>query len=188
MLLRSGHRMRFFTIAGLMISAIVVLGIINQSASVEIGWREAAHNAPPELMQQVVEENLSSDFKGDSGRMKVLQIQRSGQSKPLFLIDSRIANEANQSAGNPLCGASGCQFFGYVSTQNNRYQRVLAAYFNPRLPPKIQLFDITHRLQNGLPVLTVNQLEDKQIRQFIFAFNGKFYELVETQLLPKVYE
>ena len=188
MLFRSGHRMRFFTIVGLIIGAIVMLGVINQSASVELGWREAARSAPPGLMQQVIQENLSSNFKGDSGRMKIWQIRRSGQSKPLFLIDSRIANEADQPTENPLCGTSGCQFFGYVSTQNNHYQRVLVAYFNPRLPPKISLFDIADKLQNGLPVLTVNQLENKQIRQFIFAFNGKSYDLIETQLLPKVYE
>ncbi|WP_448287529.1 hypothetical protein [Phormidesmis priestleyi] len=45
-----------------------------------------------------------------------------------------------------------------------------------------------NKLQNGLPVLTVNQLENKQIRQFIFAFTGNSYELVETHLLSKVYE
>ncbi len=187
MLLRS-RRARRFTIVGLLIGAIVWLGVMNQSASVELGWREASRSAPSGLMQQVVQENLSSEFKGDSGRMKIWRIQRSGQSKPLFLVDSRIANEAEQPTTNPLCGASGCQFFGYIPAQNNRYQRVLAAYFNPRLPPKISLFDVTDKLQNGLPVLTVNQLEKRQIRQLIFAFKETSYELIETQLLPDIYE
>jgi hypothetical protein len=167
-------------------STIAVLAM--KSASVETGWQEAARSAPPGLIQQVAKENLSSDFAGDIGRMKVWKIFQSRQSKPLFLIDTHITNEATQLYGNPLCGAMGCKFLGYVSTAKNQYQQVLANYFKPQLPPKISLIEPTPTIRNGLPTLKVNQLERKQVKQTMLAFDGKRYEVVETQLLPKVYE
>lgn len=180
-------RFRLIGLVGLiLISTIAVLAM--KSASVETGWQEAARSAPPGLMQQVVQENLSAGFTGDTGQMKVWRILQSGQSKPLFLIDTRSTNEATHPGENPLCGALGCQFFGYLSTAKDRYQRVLSEYFKPQLPPKVSLIEPSQTVQNGLPILKINQLEGKQVKQMIFAFNGKTYDVVETHLLPKVYE
>ena len=80
------------------------------------------------------------------------------------------------------------RFLGYISAGKNQYHRVFAAYLKPQLPPKVSLIAPTETIQNGLPTLKVNQLEGRQIRQLMFAFNGADYNVVNTQLLPKVYE
>lgn len=180
-------RLRFIAIVSLILaSTIAVLAM--KSASVETGWQEAARSAPPGLMQQVVQENLSSDFAGDVERMRVWRISQSGQSKPLFLVDTRSINGATRPNENPLCGALGCKFLGYVSATKDRYQQVLANYLKPQLPPKISLIEPTSTIRNGLPTLKINQLEGKQVKQSVLGFNGKEYEVVETHLLPKLYE
>lgn len=180
-------RFRLVAIVSLILtSTIAVLAM--KSASVETGWQNSARSAPPGLMQQVVKENLSSDFTGDTGRMKVWRIFQTGQSKPLFLVDTRSMNEANHPHENPLCGALGCKFLGYVSTAKEQYQQVFANYLKPQLPPKVPLIEPTPTIRNGLPTLKINQLEGRQVKQSVLAFNGKGYEIVETQLLPKVYE
>lgn len=182
-------RLRFRLIAFVSLILVGMIAVLAmKSASTEAGWQEAARSAPSGLMQQVTKENLSSDFAGDIGRMKVWKIVQSGQSKPLFLIDTHITNEATQPYGNPLCGAMGCKFLGYISTAKNQYQQVLANYFKPQLPPKVPLIEPTSTIRNGLPTLRVNQLESKQVKQTTLAFDGERYEVVETQLLPKVYE
>ncbi|MGG6269005.1 hypothetical protein ACQ4M3_30735 [Leptolyngbya sp. AN03gr2] len=180
-------RFRFIAIVSLILASTIAI-LAMKSASVETGWQEAARSAPPGLMQQVIRENLSSDFTGDAGRMKVWRIVQSGQSKPLFLVDTRSMNEASHPHENPLCGAMGCKFLGYVSTTKDRYQQVFANYLKPQLPPKVPLIEPTPKIQSGLPTLKINQLEGRQVKQSVLAFNGKEYEVVETQLLPKMYE
>jgi len=180
-------KFQFIAFAGLiLVGAIAVFAM--KSASVETGWQEAARSAPPGLMQQVVKENLSSDFAGDTGRMRVWRVFQTGQSKPLFLVDTRSKNEANQPHQNPLCGALGCKFLGYVSTAKDQYQQVLANYLKPQLPPEVPLIEPTPTIRSGLPILKINQIEGRQVKQSVLAFDGKGYEVVETQLLPKVYE
>lgn len=177
-------RFRFITFASLILAGtIAVLAI--KSAAGEMGWQTAAQSAPPGLMQQIIQENFKLGFAGNTAPMKVWKIMRSVQAKPLFLIDTRTGKQAH---ANPLCGALGCQFLGYIPVGNNHYQRVLTAYFKPQLPPHIALIEPTPSIHNGLPTLKINQLEGKQIRQLTFAFNGKVYSTVESQLLPKVYE
>jgi hypothetical protein len=150
----------------------------------ESGWQHASEAAPPGLMEQVVRENISPNAQVNSGQMKIWKIQRSGQPAPMYLIDSRVASSATTS---PLCGASGCAFFGYVR-QGEGYRRVFASYLDPRLPPNIPLFELVNHSSNGLPVLKINQLEGNQSQQLTLTFNGQMYEVTETQLLPQRYE
>lgn len=180
-------RFRLMAFVSLILAGTIAV-LAMKSASTETGWQEAARSAPPGLIQQVIKENLSPDFTGGVGRMKVWKLFQSGQSKPLFLIDTRSTNEATHPQENPLCGALGCKFLGYISTAKNRYQQVLDHYLKPQLPPKVSLIEPSSTIRNGLPTLKINQLNGKQIKQLTFAFNGKGYEIVEIQVLPKVYE
>lgn len=153
----------------------------------ESEWRHAAETAPPGLMEQMVQENINPNDPVNPGQMRIWKIQHSGQPEPIYLIDARIANPATSSQPNPLCGASGCAFFGYAR-QGNGYRRVFASYLDPRLPPNVPLFELANRLSHQLPVLKVNQLMGNQIHQLTLTFNGQMYEVTETQVLPQRYE
>jgi hypothetical protein len=184
------NKLKWFSLGAIALIAIVVVlsavGLADRQASAnDAAWSYAAQSAPSELMTQVRAEHLSPDAAVDTGRMKVWKIQQSGQTQPLYLIDSRVADAANST--NPLCGASGCAFFGYLVTASN-YQQVLNIYLDPRLPPHIALIEVINTLQSGLPVLKVNQLEGDRIQQLTLTFDGTQYQVTDTQLSPQRYE
>jgi hypothetical protein len=152
-------------------------------------WQLAKDAAPAELMAQVIQENLQPGMLVDTAQMKVWQVQQADQKVPLYLIDTRVANAAEQPQGNPLCGVQGCLFLAYIPAGSGHYQQVLSIYLNPHLPPQITLLQPEEDfLESGLPCLTANQLEHHKIRTTRFCFNGSNYEILDSQLLPKVYE
>ena len=184
------NKLKWFSFGAIALIAIAVAlsatGLADRQASANnAAWNFAAQSSPSGLMTQVRAEHLSPDAAVDTGQMKVWKIQQSGQTQPLYLIDSRVANAA--SSTNPLCGASGCAFFGYLATASN-YQQVLNIYLDPRLPPHVALIDATDELQSGLPVLKVNQLEGDRIQQLTLTFDGTQYQVTDTQLSPQRYE
>jgi hypothetical protein len=171
-----------------LISAIAFL-LPSPQATSQPQWQLAKDAAPVELMAQVLQENLQPGTTLDAGQMKVWKVQQADQNVPLYLIDSRVANAAEQPQGNPLCGAQGCLFLAYIPAEKGHYQRVLHLYLNPHLPPKTTLLQpAEYSLEAGLPCLVVNQLEHHKIRRMQFCFNGNNYEIIDTQLFPKVYE
>ncbi|MGF1498406.1 MAG: hypothetical protein ACFB8W_16520, partial [Elainellaceae cyanobacterium] len=151
------------------------------------GSWQFAKSAPSDLMQQVLAENIGSPSLVDASQMRVLRVQQSGQPTPLYLIDTRTADSSNSSGGNPLCGALGCAFLGYLPGDEG-YQQVLGIYLNPNLPPDIPLFQLSEALHNELPILQVNQLEGHQIQQLTLTFNGQEYEVTQAELLSQRYE
>ena len=180
------NKLKWLGIGTVILIAIVWFELANWQASAnDTTWSYAARSAPSELMTQIRREHLSSDATVDTGRMKVWKIQKSGQTQPLYLIDSRVAGAASYT--NPLCGASGCAFFGYLATTNG-YQSVLSIYLDPRLPPHVTLIDTTNEPKSGLPVLKVNQLEGDRVQQLTLTFDGKQYQVTDTQLSPQRYE
>ncbi len=182
------RRLRFIKILVIILLVFLAGGIYAALPKTAQGdtWQPASSIAPPELMAQVIQENINPEIQVNAAQMRVWKIQLPGQSTPLYLIDSRIANSAGSPQNNPLCGALGCAFWGYVQEEN--YRRVFASYLDPRLPPDIPLIEPTNIIQNGLPNLKINQLQNHQIQQLTLSFNGQFYEAVETQLLPQRYE
>jgi hypothetical protein len=150
-------------------------------------WQAADQVAPPELLEQVRQENFNLQAQVEIEQMKVWKIEQPSQSWPLYLIDTRTSHEAETPAANPLCGARGCVFLAYIAV-DGVYQRVFHTYLDPRLPPGLSLFHPASELRSGLPCLVIPQLENRKIRAFHFCFNGQSYELLETQLLPQVYE
>ena len=136
-------------------------------------------------MQQAASEYLTSEFDDQLDQLSVLKIWQSGQAEPLYIINSRIPTLEMDK--NPLCGALGCLFLGYVQT-NNGYQNVFSSYLDPRLPPDIALIEVSDTLQNEMPELIVHQLEGNQILRLRLTLNNGRYEVVETQHLPERYE
>jgi hypothetical protein len=150
-------------------------------------WLDAANHAPAELMAQVVQDNIQPDVPIDAGRMKIWKVDRSGQKQALYLIDARITDMANYPHANPLCGVSGCAFFAYRS-EGGTFQQVWSDYLNVNLPPGVLLIEVDDELKNGLPELSINQMQGKQIQKSRLSFNGQSYETTQVLLLPKRYD
>ncbi len=166
----------------------IALSLRSRNAAGQSQWQLAKDAAPKGLLEQVVQENIQLGTEINAGQMKLWTIHQPHQNMPLYLIDTRVANAAEQPQANPLCGAQGCVFLAYISAANGHYQSVLKFYLNPHLPPQIPLLQPTAELKAGLPCLIANQLEQQKIRTTQFCFNGSTYEIVETQLRPEVYE
>jgi hypothetical protein len=173
----------------LVLGLVIAWAIPSPNATSQPQWQLAKDAAPAGLMAQVIQENLQPGTAIDTGQMKIWQIQQANQNVPLYLIDTRVANAAEHPQDNPLCGVQGCLFLAYISAGSGHYQRVLSIYLNPHLPPQTTLLQPSaYSSESGLPCLMVNQLEHHKIRTTQFCFNGSIYEIIDTQLLPKVYE
>ncbi|MEN8446357.1 MAG: hypothetical protein ABG776_15255 [Cyanobacteria bacterium J06555_13] len=167
--------------AGVAIALPFIIGVYQVWPRPEISaWQPAAEVAPPGLMMQIATDNLTSGFETQLGQMTMMRPWQPGQLKALYLIDSRTADLSTQD--NPLCGALGCAFFGYVPT-DEEFQSVLSLYLDPHLPPDIPLIETSDRLQNNMPELIIHQLEGEQLMRMRMVLNTEQYEVVETQYL-----
>jgi hypothetical protein len=146
-------------------------------------WQLGRTVAPPELLEQIAQDNLNPEFLVDPGQMRILKIQQSRQAQPLYLIDARLG----QSAPQPLCGAAGCVFWGYRPTKSG-FQKVFAAYLNPHLPPGTPLLKPLPILENGLPQLTIHQLDGSVLQHLTLAFDGQSYAIAQVDYLPVPHE
>jgi hypothetical protein len=144
------------------------------------GWQLAHDMAPLPLLSQMMQDNLSPTFPVDPGQMQMWKVQVAGQRYPLYLVDSRVKGIEMQ----PLCGAIGCAFFGYTP-QDAGFQRVLATYLNPHVPPGRSLIELTMTIDNGLPGLVVNQLSAEGLQQYTLGFNGEVYEIQQIDTLAR---
>ena len=171
---------------GIALSLPLIVGVYQVWPRAEnSAWQPLASVAPSGLMMQIARDNLTSGFDEQVGQMKMMRPWQPGQVKALYLIDSRTADLSTQE--NPLCGALGCAFFGYVPTdngeQNGSFQSVLSLYLDPSLPPEIPLIEVTNTLFNDMPELVIHQLEDDQLIQMRLVLSNEQYEVVETQYL-----
>ena len=144
----------------------------------QTAWRLAEEVAPLPLLSQMMQDNLSPTFPVDPGQMQMWKVQIARQRQPLYLVDSRVEGSKTQ----PLCGAIGCAFFGYIP-QDIGFQRVLATYLNPHVPPGRSLIEPTTTVDNGLPRLVVNQLGAEGLQQYTLGFNGEVYEIEQIDTL-----
>jgi hypothetical protein len=169
-------------VSGLAIALPLLIGVYQVwPRSTASDWQPADAIAPPELMAQATEEHLGPAFEGQLGQLKVMKIMQAGQAAPLYIINSRIPSLPIHE--NPLCGALGCLFLGYVQTSTG-YQNVLSSYFDLRLPPDIALLEAGDELQHEMPELILHQLEGNQLLQLRMALNHERYEVIDTQYLP----
>lgn len=188
---RSSRQKPKLWVIGVVILALLVLSLLepfrNHASADVADWNNAADSAPSGLMAQFTADHLNSNLPVNSGRMKFLTVQLSGQNQPLYLIDSRITNLADYPHANPLCGASGCAFFGYIPA-DGKYREVWNTYLNVNLPPSVSLFESPNALRNGLPVLKINQMQGNRVEQSQWSFDGQEYEITKTLLTPQTYE
>jgi hypothetical protein len=160
---------------GLAIALPLIIGVYQVWPRPEKSdWQPAETIAPPELMAQAADED-------QLGQLNVKKIVQSGQAEPLYIINARIPDIEMHK--NPLCGASGCLYLGYVQTSDG-YQNVFNSYLDPRLPPDVSLIEVSDSLQNEMPELIVHQLEGRQLLRLRLTLNNDRYEVVETQYLP----
>ena len=172
---------------GIALSLPLIVGVYQVwPRSESSAWQPVASVAPPGLMMQIAGDNLAPGFKDQVGQMKMMRPWQPGQSRALYLIDSRTADLSTQ--GNPLCGSLGCAFFGYVPTnieeRNESFQSVLSLYLKPNLPPDVPLIEATDTLYNDMPELVIHQLEGDQLVYMRLVLSNEQYEVVETQYLP----
>ena len=144
----------------------------------QTGWRLAQEVAPLPLLSQMMQDNLSPTFPVDPGQMQMWKVQIARQRQPLYLVDSRVEGSEMQ----PLCGAIGCAFFGYIPHEGG-FQRVLATYLNPHVPPDRSLIEPKTTVDHGLPRLIVNQLGAEGFQQYTLGFNGQGYEIQQIDTL-----
>lgn len=188
----SRQKLKLLAIAAIvLVTLLIAVSLVSSSgnrASADAGnWHEAAETAPTGLMAQMVEDHLNPNLPVDPGRMQMLSLQLPEQSQPLYLIDSRITNLAQYPHANPLCGASGCAFFGYIK-DGEGFREVWMTYLNVNLPPEVSLFESPDELRNGFPMLKINQMQGNRIEQSHWSFNGQEYEITKTLLTPQTYE
>jgi len=144
----------------------------------QTGWRLAQEVAPLPLLSQMLADNLGPNFPVDPGQMQMWKVHIARQHQPLYLVDSRLKGIEVQ----PLCGAIGCAFFGYIP-QDTGFRRVLATYLNPHVPPGRSLIEPTTTVDHGLPQLVVNQLGAEGFQQYTLGFNGQVYEIQQIDTL-----
>jgi hypothetical protein len=172
----------------LFMASVVLFASFGSAFSSTRQWQNIEKQVPHELTLRIVQDNLRPEIPVDTGRMKIWKIQMSKQNRPIYLVDSQITDLAEYPRANPLCGSSGCAFFIYKLSENQSFQPIWSRYLNVNLPPTVALFEPVNTLHNGLPVLRINQMEGKRIRQSNLSFNGKVYEVTQTTLLPQIYE
>lgn len=143
-------------------------------------WQPAGVVAPPELMEQAVEEHLDSNFDEHLEQLAVMKISHPEQGSPLYVINTRIPSRSIYD--NPRCGAIGCLFLGYMQTGDD-YQNVLSVYLDRHLPPGIPFIEAGD-VQNGMPELTIHQIDGAELMRVRLALANDAYEPVETQFLP----
>lgn len=147
----------------------------------QTGWQLAQDVAPLPLLSQMMQDNLSPTFPIDPGQMQMWKVQIARQRQPLYLVDSRVEGSETQ----PLCGAIGCAFFAYIP-QDTGFQRVLATYLSPHVPPGRSLIELTTTVEHGLPRLVVNQLGAEGFQQYTLGFNGQIYEIQHIETLARL--
>ncbi|MBD1847436.1 hypothetical protein H6F89_29360 [Cyanobacteria bacterium FACHB-63] len=179
------HSLRSYVLLILvfLVSQLAIACTSSAIAQGDLKWTYLSQSSIPKLQTQLQQGYQQSGVPVDVGRMRVLKIRRSGQEKALYLIDSRVALEPNRTHLNPRCGKAGCEFEGYIQT-NDRYKRVLAVYLNPNPPQGKPLIEPTATLQNGLPCLKFNQrdLKRNQIEVVRWCYDGQQYRFVDAEV------
>lgn len=164
--------------------------------SVISNWDYAARVAPPELIKQVVKENIAPSWIGDAKRFSAIVIDHKKQAFPLYLIQPAIRDECPNSFCDadlsalyrPLCGATGgCTYLGYIDARGS-YQRVFKEQLWAQVPTNnnSNFVQVSHQLINGLPCLefmaftsdTIHEGKgNNKIWKSRFCFNGREYYL-----------
>ncbi|MDV2994938.1 MAG: hypothetical protein N4J56_004592 [Chroococcidiopsis sp. SAG 2025] len=145
-------------------------------------WELAARAAPPDLMEQVVQENIDPSWIGDPNRMQVIKIAVAGQQHPVYVINPQVMPPKSirtiDPSMSPLCGTAGCAYLGYIE-EDGTYRRVFHQYLKDKLPPGTTFLKVGGGLTNGLPCLEFTEypepLNGTSLAVTRYCYNGRKY-------------
>lgn len=168
-----GRWFRFGVMLFLLLS--VLLGTVSCSTNAAtIPWSVATKVVPAETVQAVVTEN--SELNPQEAASNVLVWTVDGQTGKLVVFNFN----------NPgVCGNEGCLNVAYLIRKDAPYARVFSSYLNPNLPRNKSLLQVVDdpTKSSGLPCLQIQQPSGDDIRQLVFCFNGREYQLAKSSLI-----
>lgn len=152
-------------------------------------WELAARAAPPDLMEQVVQENIDPSWIGDPNRMQVIKIAVAGQRHPVYVINPQVVSPKSirtiDPSMSPLCGTAGCAYLGYIE-EGGTYRRIFQQYLKDKLPPGTTFLKVGGGLTNGLPCLEFTEYPEppngKSLAVTRYCYNGREYVPQEKKL------
>lgn len=168
-----GRWFRFGVMLFLLLS--VLLGTVGCSTNAAtIPWSVANKVVPAETVRAVVTEN--SELNPQEAASNVLAWTVDGQAGKLVVFNFN----------NPgVCGNKGCLYVAYLIKKDATPVRVFSSYLNPNLPRNKLLLQVSDdpTKSSDLPCLQVQQPSGNDIRQLIFCFNGREYQLAKSSLI-----
>jgi len=135
-------------------------------------WQDATKVASVSVLQSVVAADTSLDPK--TAYKDVQAWVANGRNASLAVFDYHNTG---------VCGVLGCLYSAYVIKKNTIPTRVFSAYFDPALPPNYALFAVADSKFEELPCIQVNQSHDQALRQLSYCYNGKSYQLAQSNIL-----
>lgn len=168
-----GRWFRFGVMLFLLLS--VLLGTVGCSTNAAtIPWSVATKVVPVETVQAVITEN--SELNPQSAVSNVLA----------WTVDGQVGKLVVFSFNNPgVCGNEGCLYVAYLIRKDATPVRVFSSYLNPNLPRNKLLLQVADdpTKSSGLLCLQVQQPLGDNIRQLVFCFNGREYQLAKSSLI-----
>lgn len=153
----------------LLLSALLLNGCSSTLASVPLSWKQA-DTVPSALWQLVVAENTSLPANSLSNA-KVASFPTQEQQQ-VYIFNYNSPN---------ICGEIGCLYVAYLQQGQSSYEQVLSLYLKPFLPAKQSLFSISAEPHtSSSPCLEVKQVEDNNIQNLTYCFDGKVYQPVKS--------
>ncbi|MCL1474874.1 hypothetical protein [Argonema antarcticum] len=168
-----GRWFRFGVMLFLLLS--VLLGTAGCSTNTAtIPWSVATKVVPVQTVQLVVTEN--SELNPQSDAPNVLA----------WTVDGKAGRLVVFNFNNPgVCSNKGCLYVAYLIRKDTSPVRVFSSYLNPNLPRNRLLLQVADdpTKTSGLPCLQVQQPSGDNIRQLVFCFNGREYQLAKSSLI-----
>jgi len=158
------------------IGIFLLLGILFTSVGctsvASTPWQDATKVVNSHVLQSVVAADTSLDPQ--TAYKDVQAWVAKGRNGSLVMFDYHNTG---------VCGALGCLYSGYVLSKNTPPTRVFSAYFTSLLPRNRPLFAVADTNSSELPCLKANQLQNSQLRQLSYCYNGNSYQLAQSQLI-----
>jgi hypothetical protein len=128
-------------------------------------WQPATTVLTSEQIQVIIAEH--STFTIETVPSTWIDQARIHQAGVLLLIDFHQPG---------LCGRAGCLYVGYARNEaTDSLNLVLYARLRTELPRDVMLFEAMEQSLNGLPCLTVHQIENRQLQAIALCFDGTEY-------------
>ncbi len=149
-------------------------------------WADA-HQTTPLVLQRAFDD-LTIAPQEEQQNLPVLASTVRGQQGQVIVF--------NFSKVPQLCGAAGCLFAAYVQIPEvappalnddvpKSYQLVWTQYLRSPLPkgmPLLFQYNPPNQPDESFPTLVANQAEENRIRQLVFSWSGRYYQLEKTAL------